>query len=74
MRTLKPARRSFPGHAITCHGPGVYRCKCGEPLRSWKIHTEPDGSAHRIDITGRDAAREAMALHRARLWISWNAQ
>jgi hypothetical protein len=71
---LKPVRRAFPGHALVRHGDGDWRCKCGERLRYWHWHTEPDGSTWRIDSTGKDGAREAMKLHRAHLWLSWNGQ
>jgi hypothetical protein len=71
---FKPTRRSFPGHALIRHGAGDWRCRCGEKLRYWRWHIAPDGSAYRIDSTGKDGAREAMKLHRAHLWISWNGQ
>jgi hypothetical protein len=77
MRTLKPKRRAFPGHALVQHGPADWRCKCGLPLRSWRYlieSTSDDWRSERIELTGRDGAREAMALHRAVLWLSWDGR
>lgn len=71
---LKPRRTYFPGHGMVRHGPSDWRCKCGEPLRYWKWHTEPDGTSYRIDWNGHQGAQQAMKLHRARLWLAWNGQ
>jgi hypothetical protein len=43
-------------------------------LRYWRWHVSPEGVSYRIDSTGKDGAREAMKLHRAHLWVSWNGQ
>lgn len=68
-RELKPRRTFFYGHAPVLHAPGDWRCKCGERLRSWRFEGD-----HRIEMTGRDGARQAMELHRAVLWVRWNSQ
>jgi len=73
-KALKPKRRAFKGHALVRHGPGDWRCRCGEPLRYWRWHTAPDGTSYRIDSTGKDGAQEAMKLHRGYLWLAWDGK
>jgi hypothetical protein len=70
-KTIKPARHAFPGHAVVSDGHGGWHCRCGEPLRYWAFADGDEGP--RIELTGRDAAKEAMRLHRAGLWLRWNA-
>lgn len=67
-KSIKPPRRLFRGHRMVRHGPSDWRCACGHPLRYWKFQ-----GGKRIDLNGYDGAQEAMKLHRAYLWLSWNA-
>ena len=71
---LKPPRRFFYGHAPVRHGDADWRCKCGERLVWWRLHEAGDGTVYRIPSTGKNGAVEAMRIHRAKLWITWNGQ
>jgi hypothetical protein len=57
----KPVR----GHTPVRRGPGDWRCKCGERLRSWRFLDGDEGPT--IPLTGRAGARDCMRFHRADL-------
>ena len=65
----RTARPHFKGHTPVRHGPGDWRCRCGEPLYAWRWSEGGMDEGYRIKMTGRRGAREAMRYHRAALWM-----
>lgn len=64
--TVRQLAHRQKGHRIIHHGPGDYRCECGEEL--WvRVPAMEDEDAY--DWRSRPAAELAMRQHRHDLWV-----